>query len=91
MNANNKMRFLFDFNGINVSRLLKLVSTRVWSCDEEPTEPDLVPETHSTHVYVVEYLDKVFKADPESTALLVQWLMVSLLDIFFLRARRPLE
>lgn len=72
MNANNEMRFLFDFNGIKISRLLKLVSAKVLCCDEEPTESDLVPETHSAHVNVVEHLDKVFKADPETTAFQVQ-------------------
>jgi hypothetical protein len=72
MNANNLMRLLFDFNRVNISRLLKLVSAWIRSCDEEPSESDLVPETHSAHINVVEHLDKVFKADPESAALLVQ-------------------
>lgn len=72
MNANNEMHLIFEFNRINITRLLKFVFAWVRSCDEEPTEPDLVPETHSAHVNVVEYLDKVFKADPKSAALLVQ-------------------
>jgi hypothetical protein len=66
------MRLLFDFNRVNISRLLKLVSAWIRSCDEEPSESDLVPETHSAHINVVEHLNKVFKEDPESAAFLVQ-------------------
>ena len=84
VNANNKVSLLYDFNCVNLFRLMKTVSTRILSRYKLSTKPDLIPHANSANIDIVKNLNEFFKLDPKSAALLAQCCPIALFDFILM-------
>lgn len=68
------MRFPRHIQGIYPDRLSIIEGNilRVLEPNEAPSNPTLLPVTHSTHLYTIKYIHEVIETHPECAVILIE-------------------